>query len=280
MANHLSIEKQSLILSLLTEGQSVRATSRIADVSPVTVLKLLLEAGQKAMEIHDSLMTNLKCKFVSCDEQWQFVFCKEKNVQDEEEAKEHGDFWLFVAQDSESKLVPVFRLGKRNMKMTASFMMELSVRVVSEFQLSTDSFAPYKDCVDRVFGDSIHYGQITKMYREQTKEEARKYSPGTIIRTTKTVITGQPNPKRISTSHIERLNLSTRLHCKRYARLTNAYSKSLKHHEAAVALHFFQHNFVRRHETLRCTPCMQAGITNRFWTLTDLLTWNAAKIAA
>lgn len=278
--NALSIEKKTLILSLLTEGQSIRATSRIANVSPVTVLRLLLEAGEKAKEIHDTLMMNVKANYISCDEQWQFVFCKQKHVKNEEEEKERGDFWLFVAQDSETKLVPVYRLGKRNARLTASFMMELSVRVATRFQLSTDSFAPYKDAVDRVFGQDIHYGQITKVYREETKEEARKYSPGTIIRTTKTVVTGEPNPKRISTSHIERLNLSTRLHCKRYARLTNAYSRSLLHHEAAVALHFFQHNFIRRHETLRCTPAMQAKITNRFWNFEDLLTWNSERIAA
>lgn len=146
-------------------------------------------------------------------------------------------------------------------------------RVVSRFQLSTDSFTPYSEAVDRTFGDDIHYAQIHKEYREETKEEVRKYSPGQIIRVTKLPITGTPNPKRISTSHIERLNLTARMNCRRFTRLSNGFSKSLMHHEAAVALHFFHYNFVRIHQTLRVTPAMEAKVTRKFWNWTDLLTY-------
>ncbi len=138
--NTLSVEKKSLILSLLTEGQSVRATSRIADVSPVTVLKLLLEAGQKANDIHDSLVVNIQAGYVQCDEQWQFVQCKQKRVRSSEEAKERGDFYTFVAMDSDTKLAICYRVGKRTAHLTTSFMMELATRVMTRFQLSTDSF--------------------------------------------------------------------------------------------------------------------------------------------
>ena len=278
--NTLSIEKKSLILSLLTEGQSVRATSRIADVSPVTVLKLLLEAGQKAKEVHDSLMMNIRAGYIQCDEQWQFVNCKQKQVKSEEDAQERGDFYTFLAMDSDTKLAICYRVGKRNARLTASFMMELSTRVVTRFQLSTDAFAPYRDAVDRVFGDEVAYGQIHKEYREETKEEARRYSPGKIIRVTKNVVTGYPNKKRISTSHIERLNLSTRTHCRRYTRLSLGFSKSLIHHEAATALHFFAYNFIKIHSALRVSPAMEAKVTNRLWNWQDLLTWNQERIAA
>lgn len=278
--NTLSIEKQSLILSLLTEGQSVRATARVADVSPVTVLKLLLEAGQKAKDIHDRLVMNIHAGYVQCDEQWQFVNCKQKHVKSEEEAQERGDFYTFLAMDSDTKLAICYRVGKRNARLTASFMMELSTRVTTRFQLSTDAFAPYKDAVDRVFGDEVAYGQIHKEYREETKEDARKYSPGKIIRVTKNAITGQPNPKRISTSHIERLNLSTRTHCRRYTRLSLGFSKSLIHHEAATALHFFAYNFMKPHGTLRVPPAVEAKVTNKLWKWEDLLNWGKEAIAA
>ncbi|MBI1804350.1 MAG: IS1 family transposase [Ignavibacteriae bacterium] len=277
--NILPIEKKSLILSLLTEGQSVRATSRIADVSPVTVLKLLLEAGQKARDIHDSFMVNIRANYIQCDEQWQYVFCKQKRIRSEEEEKERGDFYTFVAMDSDSKLAICYRVGKRNARLTASFMMELSVRVATRFQLSTDSFIPYREAVDRVFGNDIAYAQIHKEYRQDPMNEKR-YSPGKIIRVTKNPITGNPNPKRISTSHIERLNLTARMNCRRFTRLSNAFSKSLTHHEAAVALHFFHYNFVRTHQTLRVTPAVEAKVTNRLWNWEDLLNWGREAKAA
>jgi len=278
MANHLAVEKQSLILSLLCEGQSVRATARITDVSPVTVLKLLLEAGQKAREIHDTMMVNIKSSFIECDEQWAFIFRKQKRVAfDTEEAS--GDFYTFIALDSDTKLVPCYLVGKRNADTTTSFMKDLATRVVSRFQLSTDSFTPYLDAVDTVFGADIDYGQIHKEYGEPKGEE-RRYSPGHIIRATKKVIMGQPVQKRICTSYIERQNLTVRMQQRRFTRLTNGFSESLKHHEAAIDLHFFHYNFVRIHQTLRVTPAMEAKITNRLWSWKDLLMWGSEAIAA
>lgn len=150
-------------------------------------------------------------------------------------------------------------------------MMELSTRIITRFQLSTDAFAPYKESVDRVFGDEVAYGQIHKEYREMNREDARRYSPGKIIRVTKNVITGYPKQKRISTSHIERLNLSTRTHCRRHTRLSLGFSKSLIHHEAATALHFFADNFMKPHGSLRVPPAVEAKVTNKLWKREDLL---------
>jgi IS1 family transposase len=277
MANHLAVEKQFLILSLLCEGQSIRATSRIADVSPVTVLKLLLDAGQRARDIHDTMMVNIRSAFIECDEQWGFIFKKQKRVSFDE-APAIGDFYTFIAMDSDTKLVPSYLVGKRTGATALVFMKDLATRVTSRFQLSTDSYRAYADVVDHVYGADVDYGQIHKEYAELTGE--RRYSPGRIIRATKKVIIGNPIQKRICTSYIERQNLTVRMQQRRFTRLTNGFSKSLKHHEAAVDLHFFYYNFVRIHQTLRVTPAMEAKITNRLWSWKDLLLSGSEAIAA
>jgi hypothetical protein len=158
-------------------------------------------------------------------------------------------------------------------------MMELSIRVATRFQLSTDSFAPYKESVDRVFGSDIDYAQIHKEYREDQQSEKR-YCPAQIIRVTKKRISGYPDRKRVSTSHVERLNLTARMNCRRFTRLSNGFSKSLQHHEAAVALHFFHYNFIRPHQTLRVPPAVEARVTNKLWKWEDLLNWDEKRIAA
>ncbi|MFN0158015.1 MAG: IS1 family transposase [Bacteroidota bacterium] len=278
MANHLPIEKKSLILSLLTEGQSVRATARIADVSQTTVLKLLVDAGDKARDIHDSMMMNIQSKFIETDEIWAYVAKKQKRVRSEEEEREAGDFYTFICLDADTKLVPVYRVGKRNARVTVSVMKELSLRVTSRFQLSTDAFKPYADAVSRVWGADIDYAQIHKEYAEMNTE--KRYSPGHIIRTTKNPIFGSPINDRISTSYVERQNLTVRMQMRRFTRLTNAFSKKVRNLEAAVDLHFYHYNFVRTHQTLRVTPAMEAGITKRLWNWEDLLTWGEIAKAA
>jgi IS1 family transposase len=277
MANHLPISKKALVLSLLTDGQSIRATSRIADVSQPTILRVLLEAGERARDLHDRMMLNLKCRYVETDEIWCFVRKKQKYVTDGE--REYGDQYVFIALDAETKLVVCYRVGKRTIRTTDFFMSELAARVATRFQLSSDAFTPYADAVDRVFGTEIDYAQIHKDYRE-TPEEQRRYSPGSIIRVTKRPIMGEPRPQHISTSYVERQNLTVRMQMRRFTRLTNGFSKKLRNLEAAVALHFFFYNFVRIHTTLRITPAMQAGITDRLWTWEDLLTWGQQVDAA
>lgn len=275
MANNLPTEKKSLILSLLTEGQSVRATSRIADVSPVTVLKLLLEAGQKANDLHDSMIVAIQSRYIQCDEIWAYIQKKQRKVT-KDDGHEYGDQYVFVAMDEETKLVPVYMVGKRDGHTTLSFVRELATRVTSRFQLSTDSFKPYFNAVDSTFGIDVDYAMLHKSYAETEGNGEKRYSPARIISIEKIPMIGSPKRSKICTSHIERQNLTMRMQMRRFTRLTNAFSKSLKHHEAAVALHFFMYNFVRIHKTLRVTPAMEAKVTNRLWDFADLLNWGKA----
>jgi IS1 family transposase len=277
MANNLPTHKKALVLSLLTEGQSIRATSRITDVDQNTIMSLLLKAGEKARDLHDRLMMNVKCRYIETDEIWCFVRKKQKYVADGE--KEYGDQYVFIALDAETKLVICYRVGKRTIRTTDFFMSELAARVATRFQLSTDSFIPYADAVDRVFGTDIDYAQIHKDYGEEP-EGQKRYSPASIIRVTKKPIMGEPRPRNISTSYVERQNLTVRMQMRRFTRLTNGFSKKLKNLEAAVALHFFFYNFARIHKTLKITPAMQAGITDRLWAWQDLLSWGEERCAA
>ena len=278
MANHLPDEKKSLVLSLLTEGQSIRATSRIADVSQPTILKLLVEAGDKARDIHDTLIHKVESRRIQVDEVWAYVGCKQRRVKSEEQ-DERGDFYTFIALDADTKLVPCYRVGKRTKKFTRSFLMELSIRVPGRFQLSTDSFAPYLDTVDRIWGQDIDYAQIHKEYAD-TPEPQKRYSPGRIIRVTKNIMLGYPQPRDISTSYVERQNLTVRMQMRRFTRLTNGFSKKLRNLEAAVDLHFYWYNWMRTHQTLRVTPAMEARLTGKLWTWDDLLTWQKECQAA
>jgi IS1 family transposase len=276
--NCLSLDKKTLILSLLSEGNSIRSIVRVSGASKNTIKKLLLEAGAKAKEIHDREMKNLKVRSLQVDEIWTFVAKKQKNLRPGD-AEEMGDQYVFVALDADSKLVPVYRVGKRTSRLAASFMMEVATRIITRFQLSTDAFAGYREAVDRVFGSEIDYGQIHKEYREETKTEKR-YSPAQIIRVTKEVLLGEPILKSISTSYVERQNLTMRMQMRRFTRLTNAFSKKLEYLEAAIALHFFHYNFMRLHQTLRVTPAMEARISEHLWTWEEFLGTKEGKMAA
>ncbi len=272
--NNLSVQEKSTILSLLAEGNSLRSISRITGASRNTINKLLLDAGQKASEIMNREMVNLKVNYLQVDEIWTFVSKKQKQLK-LGDSEEFGDQYVFVAIDAESKLVPAFRVGKRTGRLASSFMMELSTRIMTKFQLTTDSFPGYNEAIDRVFGSEIDYAQIHKQYSaEPGKDSEHRYSPANIIRVTKNIIAGEPNRRKISTSYVERQNLTMRMQMRRFTRLTNAFSKSLKHLEAALALHFFHYNFMRIHETLRVTPTMQAGISKHLWTWEEFLAWN------
>jgi IS1 family transposase len=237
----------------------------------------LLEAGEKARQIMNREMKNLSVKNLQVDEIWTFIGKKQKQVK-EGDSPEYGDQYVFVALDADTKLVPTFRVGRRTTRMAASFMMELSTRIQTRFQLSTDAFPGYLDAVDRVFGEEIDYGQIHKQYSaEPGKDSEHRYSPANIIRVTKKIITGEPNRKNISTSYVERQNLTMRMQMRRFTRLTNAFSKSLRHLEAALAIHFYHYNFMRIHESLRITPAMQAGISKHLWTWEEFLRWNTQQ---
>jgi IS1 family transposase len=276
--NTLPLEKKILVLNSLVEGNSIRSTVRLTGVNKKTVMRLLVEAGEQAKEILDTQLVNIKSNFVQVDEIWTYVGKKQKQLR-ENDSRELGDQYVFVAMDAETKLVPAFRIGKRTMETTRTFMKDLQYRIITRFQLSTDSFKPYFNVVDETFGTDIDYGQIHKEYREETKGEKR-YSPAQIIRVIINPLIGQPSIKHISTSYIERQNLTMRMQMRRFTRLTNAFSKKLRNLESAVALHFYHYNFMRIHSSLRVTPAMQANVTNRLWSWEDLLFGTQMKKAA
>ena len=277
MANNLSPEKKSLVLTHLVEGLSIRSIERITGITKRAIIRVIVEYGEKAREIQEREMVNLKSNFVQVDEIWTYVGRKQKRVLPRD-SEEIGDQYVFVAMDSETKLVPSFIVGKRSQENALSLLKDLQYRIPNRFQLSTDSFAPYYPAVDSVFGEDIDYGQIQKQYA-QDQAGYKRYSPADIVRVIIRPLIGKPRRKRISTSHIERQNLTMRMQMRRFTRLTNAFSKKLENHKAAVALHFFHYNFMRIHSSLRVTPAMEARITNRVWSWEDLM-GGAQRIAA
>ncbi len=211
-------------------------------------------------------MRGLRSNYIQVDEIWCYVAMKQKEANKRfYNNPEVGDQYTFVAMDAETKLVPYYSVGKRTGLAALDFMKELSNRITGRFQLSTDAFAPYYEVVDEVFGANVDYGQIHKQYGEE-RQEQKRYSPANIIRITKNPLIGEPAPKHICTSHIERQNLTMRMNMRRFTRLTNAFSKKVDNLKAAVALHFFHYNFIRIHKSLRVTPAMQAGIASTVWT--------------
>lgn len=266
--NTLPVHKQILILSSLVEGNSIRSIERITGVHRDTIMRVLVSAGKKALEIHDSTMINLKSNLIQVDEIWTFVGKKQKQLTFTERYYEnksgYGDQFVFVGIDAQTKLVPAFKVGRRTTENAFSFMSELKTRIDTRFQLSTDSFKPYLNAVKYTFGNDIDYAQIHKIYGEEIINEKR-YSPARITGINIIPLIGKPEEKDISTSYIERQNLTMRMQMRRFTRLTNAFSKKLENLKHAVALHFFHYNFMRIHQTLRGTPCMVAGLTNTIW---------------
>ena len=278
--NVLSNEKKELILTHLVEGLSIRSIERITGITKRAITRVLCEYGEKASEILDSEIVNLKCNFVQMDEIWGYVGKKQKECTEEEKQDGRvGDQYVFVAMDSDTKLVIASLVGKRTSDNATEIVKDLQFRIGNRFQLSTDSFAAYNDAVDSVFGEDIDYGQVHKSYGEEFKMEKR-YSPAKITSTSLRIILGEPRKSRISTSHIERQNLTMRMNMRRLTRLTNAFSKKLENHKAAIALHFFHYNFMRIHSSLRVTPAMEAKVTNRLWNWNDLLNYNIVRKAA
>jgi IS1 family transposase len=268
--NVLPIEKQIQIVSALVEGNSIRATARMVGVEHKTVMRVLLRVGDHCGRLLNERMRRLPCKIVQMDEIWSYVGKKEKQVRPDDNPELVGDQYVFVSMDSETKLIPNFRVGKRNAANAWYFVQDLQTRMANRIQLTSDGFRPYKDAVDDAFGMDVDYAMLVKMYSDSGQADTR-YSPGEIVDSRPIPITGNPKPRLISTSHIERQNLTIRMQLRRFTRLTNAFSKKLENMKAALSLHFAWYNFCRVHQTLRVTPAMAAGVTETIWPLELLL---------
>ena len=271
MANVLSTEKQTAIISVLAEGSSIRSIERITGVHRDTIMRLGVKVGKGCAMLMDSKMQDLDCNYLQLDEVWGFIGKKERHCSVDDNP-EYGDVWTFCAIDSETKLVPSFKCGKRNHETANAFVQDIANRVRNRVQISTDALGAYGEAVERAFGADVDYGQIVKVYtHDAAQHPERKYSAPHFASAYRRPIAGNPEREFISTSHVERLNATTRLHVKRLSRLTLAFSKKFENFQAAVALHFAYYNFVRRHNTLRCTPAMAAGIERDFWSIGDLV---------
>ena len=268
--NKLNTAKRVQIISALVEGNSLRATARMCDVAFNTVLKLLPEIGKACMEYQDKALRNLPCKRIQCDEIWSFVGAKEKNTTpDKKVAEGWGDVWTWVAIDADTKLVPSFMVGSRGAETAKFFMDDLAGRLANRVQLTTDGHRAYLQAVEDSFGSEIDYAMLIKLYGSDSEAETR-YSPAECIGTQTVGITGHPNPAHVSTSFVERQNLTMRMKMRRFTRLTNGFSKKLENHLCAIALHYMHYNFCRVHQTLRVTPAMEAGVSDHVWSIEEI----------
>jgi IS1 family transposase len=267
--NRLTLEKRSQILGMLVEGNSLRATSRLADVSINTVTKLLVDLGSACAEYHDAHVRNLRAEKIQCDEIWCFVGAKAKNVTPEKQAQGWGDTWTWTAIDAESKLCVSYRVGGRDGAIAYEFMRDLASRLANRVQLTTDGHRVYLNAVEDAFGSEIDYAMLVKIYGHDAADDSR-YSPAECIDCKPIAITGRPDPKHISTSFVERQNLTMRMGMRRFTRLTNGFSKKVANHTAMVAIHFMHYNFCRIHRMLRVTPAMAAGASDHVWDISDI----------
>ncbi|PWU23866.1 IS1 family transposase [Candidatus Cerribacteria bacterium 'Amazon FNV 2010 28 9'] len=279
--NVLSKEKQCQILSCLVEGNSIRATCRMTGTAKGTVTRLLVRVGKACSAYQDEVLVNLHCSRIECDEIWSFCYAKQKNLPEDLQGKEgYGTIWTWVALDSDSKLVISWFIGHRDEESAYTFMEDLEPRLKNKVQLSTDGLRAYENAVQGTFGKRVHYGMVEKQYGRiffETEEHERRYSPHECIGMEKKKISGRPKKKFISTSFVERQNLTMRMSMRRFTRLTNGFSKKVENLEAAVALHFMYYNFCRPHQSLNpkrslgITPAMVAGIADHQWMIEEII---------
>jgi IS1 family transposase len=267
--NRLSIAQRVKVISALVEGCGINATCRMTDVSKPTVLRLLSELGQACFAYHDAHVRGLHCQRVQCDEIWSFVGAKMKNASEEKVAQGWGDVWTWTAIDADSKLMVSYLVGQRGPMWANKFMQDVASRIDSRIQLTTDGLRMYAEAVEGAFGMDVDYAMLIKLYGNDSYDT--KYSPGECIGTQTAVLQGAPDPKHISTSFVERSNLQMRMSMRRFTRLTNAHSKKLANHEAAIALHYMYYNFVRIHSSIRQTPAQAAGIDGHVWEMEELV---------
>lgn len=266
--NRMPIPERAKILGFLVEGMSLRAASRLADCSINTVTKLLVDVGTACAEYQNKVLVNLPCKRIQCDEIWSFVGAKQKHV--EQGAAGYGDVWTWTAICADTKLIASWMVGSRDGEAARAFIADLAPRLANRVQLTTDGHKAYLDAVEDAFAWEIDYAMLVKQYGEGPTSPERKYSPSQYKGAKKIKITGNPVKKDVSTSYVERQNLTMRMSMRRFTRLTNGFSKKVENHAHAVALHFMYYNFGRIHKTLRVTPAMEAGVSDHVWSLEEI----------
>jgi IS1 family transposase len=278
--NRLDASRRTQIVKCLIEGMSIRSTVRMTGASKNTVAKLVVELGAACTRFMNEAMVNLPCKRIQCDEIWSFVYAKEKNVTEKIAGKQvAGSVWTWTAIDADTKLIPCWLIGKRDAGSATEFMQGLAGRLANRVQLTSDGLKVYLNAVIDAFADDIDYAVLHKIYGADRPDAAR-YSPATCIGCEKREVLGNPDAKHVSTSYVERANLSMRMSMRRFTRLTNAFSKKLENYAASVAIYFTWYNFGRVHQTLKTTPAVKAGIANHAWTveeMIELLTKNEPK---
>ncbi len=269
--NKLSHAKRVQILAMLCEGSSMRSISRVVDVSINTVSKILVEAGEACLILHDETVRNVKASRIQCDEIWSFCHAKQKNVAAAKAAPEGaGDVWTWTAIDADSKLIVSYYVGDRSGQSAMCLMDDLQARLANRVQLTTDGHKAYLEAVEGAFGGDVDFAQLVTLYGPTITAPGR-YSPAECIGAKKLAVEGNPDIKHVSTSYVERQNLTMRMSMRRFTRLTNAFSKKLDNHIHALALYFVFYNFTRIHKTLRMSPAMAAGVTDRLWSLDDVI---------
>jgi IS1 family transposase len=268
--NRLSVARRAQIIGCLVEGNSIRSTERMTNAHRDTIMRLMVEVGTGCAALANDQMRNLECRRIQCDEIWTFCRMKQAHIPRFADRTKIGDQWTFVPIDPDTKLIPAYRVGKRTRENAVAFMTDLSERLSNRVQISSDSLRSYVDAVERAFGADVDYGQIVKFYDAEPIGPGR-YAPPHVTGAERTVVAGSPDQTHISTSHVERQNLTMRMSMRRFTRLTNAFSKKFENLQAAVALHFAHYNLVRLHKTLRITPAMAANVTDRVRSLEELV---------
>jgi IS1 family transposase len=269
--NKLSTDERTRIVAALVEGNSMRAVSRMTGIARNTINKLLVDLGTACSEYQDKAFRNLSCKRVQCDEIWSFVGAKEKNATTEKKQEGWGDVWTWVAMDADTKLVPCWFVGQRDAGCAYHFMHDLAGRLANRVQLTTDGHKAYLYAVEDAFGADIDYAMLIKIYGNTPEGGEVRYSPAVCMGAKKAAISGKPDFKHVSTSFVERQNLTMRMSMRRFTRLTNGFSKKVENHEHMLALHYMFYNFGRIHQSLRVTPAMEAGVSDHVWELEEII---------
>lgn len=268
--NRVPFERRVRIINCLVEGISIRSTERLTETHRDTIMRLLVAVGRGCQELADRYIRNISCQYLQVDEIWTYIQKKQKHLTPKDDPRRVGDIWTFVALDPNTKFVPAYRVGKRDLPTATAFMKDLSQRLSNRIQLSSDALQAYVEATEQAFGADVDYGQIVKFYEAEPVGPGR-YSPPKVVSAQREPISGAPEIERISTSLVERQNLTMRMSMRRFTRLTNAFSKKIENLQAAVALHFAHYNFVRVHSTIGVTPAMEAGVTSNLWSMGELV---------